>query len=389
MRICLVYDCLFPYTVGGAERWYRALAERLAADGNDVTYLTLRQWDRGSQGEIPGVRVVSVGPRMGLYTASGRRRIAPTLVFGAGVFWHLLRRGRRYDAVHTASFPYFSVLAAAAARPLHRFALVVDWLEVWSRAYWHEYLGPVGGRVASAVQALCMRVPQRAFSFSRLHAQRLRDGGFRGRVTVLEGAYSGDLSPAPPNGSVSSSMVLFAGRLIPEKQAAALVPAIALARERLPSLTGTIIGDGPEQAAVVEAVRAHDLEDVVALPGFVAHEALDSAMAEALCLVLPSRREGYGLVVIEAAAKGTPSIVVAAPDNAAVELIEDGVNGTVAASAAPADLSAAIERVSAAGAGMRESTRRWFERNAGRLSLESSLDAVLESYRRGGAQDSG
>ena len=31
MRICVVYDCLYPYTVGGAERWYRALAERLAA----------------------------------------------------------------------------------------------------------------------------------------------------------------------------------------------------------------------------------------------------------------------------------------------------------------------------------------------------------------------
>ncbi len=43
----LVYDCLFPYTVGGAERWYRDLAERLCADGHEVTYLTLRQWPRG------------------------------------------------------------------------------------------------------------------------------------------------------------------------------------------------------------------------------------------------------------------------------------------------------------------------------------------------------
>ena len=33
VHICLVYDCLYPYTVGGAERWYRALAERLAARG--------------------------------------------------------------------------------------------------------------------------------------------------------------------------------------------------------------------------------------------------------------------------------------------------------------------------------------------------------------------
>ncbi|MEA2192962.1 MAG: hypothetical protein QOI73_3083, partial [Solirubrobacteraceae bacterium] len=41
MRILIVYDCLFPYTIGGGERWYRNLAERLVADGHEVTYLTL------------------------------------------------------------------------------------------------------------------------------------------------------------------------------------------------------------------------------------------------------------------------------------------------------------------------------------------------------------
>src|ERR1700689_2602733 len=70
MRICIVYDCLFPHTVGGAERWYRNLAERLAEQGHEVTYLTLRQWDRGERADIDErVRVVSAGPRMALYTA--------------------------------------------------------------------------------------------------------------------------------------------------------------------------------------------------------------------------------------------------------------------------------------------------------------------------------
>ena len=54
VRICLVYDCLFPYTVGGAERWYRNLAERLAAEGHEVTFLTRRQWDRGTKVDVPG-----------------------------------------------------------------------------------------------------------------------------------------------------------------------------------------------------------------------------------------------------------------------------------------------------------------------------------------------
>jgi glycosyltransferase involved in cell wall biosynthesis len=136
MRVCLVYDCLFPHTVGGAERWYRDLAERLVADGHEVTYLTLRQWERGEQAQIDSrVRVVSAGPRMALYTAGGRRRTLPPLVFGMGVLLHLLREGRRYDVVHTCSFPYFSLLAAAALRSLMGFGLVVDWFEVWSRCY--------------------------------------------------------------------------------------------------------------------------------------------------------------------------------------------------------------------------------------------------------------
>ena len=91
------------------------------------------------------------------------------------------------------------------------------------------------------------------------------------------------------------------------------------------------------------------LTDVDRVPGFVSAEELDEGFASALCLVLPSSREGYGLVVVEAASHGTPIVVVAAPDNAAVELIEEGVNGFVAASASSEDLADAILRVEAAG----------------------------------------
>ena len=97
-------------------------------------------------------------------------------------------------------------------------------------------------------------------------------------------------------------------------------------------------------------------------------------------MVLPSRREGYGMVVVEAAARGTPSVVVAGPDNAATELVSEGENGFVAPSAAPEDLAAAIERVHAEGQALRERTADWFRANAERLSLERSLEKVLESY---------
>jgi glycosyltransferase involved in cell wall biosynthesis len=401
MRICLVYDCLFPYTVGGAERWYRNLAERLAQEGHEVTYLTLRQWEHGEEPRIEGVRVVAVGPRLALYTGDGRRKIAPPLVFGLGVLWHLARRGGRYEVVHTCSFPYFSLLAAAAARPVGRYGLVVDWHEVWSRAYWHEYLGRLGGAVGYAVQLLCERIPQRAFCFSRLHARRLRAEGLRGEPTVLEGEYAGALDT--PVARPAEPVVVFAGRLIPEKRAPLAVAAFALAARSIaasgsrtesarggpgpaprgapdPALRGEFYGDGPERESLERAIAEHGVGGIASAPGFVDAARIDEALTRAMCMLSTSRREGYGMVVIEAAARATPSVVVAGEDNAAVELVREGVNGVVAPTADPEAIAAAIVKVHEAGMAMRESTAHWFAENAQRLSLESSLRAVLASY---------
>jgi glycosyltransferase involved in cell wall biosynthesis len=301
---------------------------------------------------------------MPLY-AGARRRILPPLVFGAGVFWHLLRR--RYDVVHTASFPYFSLLAAGALRPFRRFSLVVDWHEVWSGAYWREYLGPLGA-IGNLVQALCMRFPQRAFCFSRLHRERLH---VRGPVTVLEGEYAGEAREPLP----AEPVVVFAGRHIPEKRVPALIPAVADARDSIPELRAEIYGDGPERPAVLAAIAGRDWASA---PGFVDAAEVDEALRRALCMVLPSRREGYGLVVVEASARGTPSVVVRGEDNAAVELVEDGENGVIAETVD--DLAAAIVRVWEAGEALRERTRAWYARNERRLSLAASVETVAATY---------
>jgi glycosyltransferase involved in cell wall biosynthesis len=75
-----------------------------------------------------------------------------------------------------------------------------------------------------------------------------------------------------------------------------------------------------------------------------------------------------------------PSVVVADPDNAATELVDEGENGFVAASAEPQDIADAILRVRSAGAPLRSSTAAWFERNRERLSLTGSLDRVAAAY---------
>lgn len=376
MRICVVYDCLYPYTVGGAERWYRNLALALAEAGHDVTYLTMRQWDTSGDPDLPGVRVIAVSRRMPLYV-DDRRRILPALVFGAGVLRHLMRHGRRYDVVHTASFPYFSLLAAAFARRFGRYRIVVDWHELWTPDYWREYLGPLGGRIGRQVQRRCLTVPQRAFCFSRLVERRLLAEGVRGGVTVLEGQFEGEPFRAP---LPAEPVVVFAGRHIPEKNPVAVVYAVAKARETIPELRGLIYGDGPERETVLATVAGLGLGDAVEAPGFVEEEVVEETIARALCLVLPSRREGYGLVVLEALSRGTPAIVVQGADNAATEFVEDGVNGFVLTGASAEQVAAAIIRVRGGGGALRVSTLAWFKQNAERLSLETSLATIRGAY---------
>jgi glycosyltransferase involved in cell wall biosynthesis len=381
VRICIVYDCLFPWTVGGAERWMRNVAEALAADGHDVTYLTRLQWDPADPPDVPGVRVIAVSRDEPLYGPDGNRTIGEPLRFGWGVLRHLARHGRDYDVVHTASFPYFSLLAAGAARRRGRYRIVADWHEVWSASYWREYLGGLQGRVAQVVQRRCARVPQQAFCFSELHARRLREEGLRGEPTVLRGEYAG-----PTEGLARrdpEALVVFAGRMIPEKQAPAVVAAVAAARRRVPALTAVLFGDGPQLGDVRAAIDRHDAAGFVSAPGFVDAAEVEDGLSRAACLVLPSVREGYGAIVVEAAAHGVPSVLVAAPDNAAVEHVEEGVNGFVAPDASPAALADAVVAAYERRDALRASTAAWFAAHARELSLRTSLERVVASYRDG------
>src|SRR3954468_17838477 len=277
----------------------RNVAEALAADGHEVTYLTRLQWEPADPPAISGVRVVAVSRAEPLYGPDGNRTIGEPLRFGWGVLKHLARHGRDYDVVHTASFPYFSLLAAGAARRRGRYRIVADWHEVWSASYWAEYLGGLQGRVARQIQRACARVPQQAFCFSRLHARRLAEEGLRGRPAGLgrrgrptgrRGEYAG-----PTEGVARRApepLVVFAGRMIPEKQAPAVVGAVVAARRRVPELRAVLFGDGPQLDDVRAAIAAHDAAAFVAAPGFVSAEEVEDGLSRGACLVRHSVRDG-------------------------------------------------------------------------------------------------
>lgn len=377
LRICIAYDRLYPWSIGGAERWYRRLAERLASDGHQVTYLTTRQWPAGEEPCVPGVQVVGISTDSSLYIR-GRRRLAPVLRFGLAVWRHLLIHGQAYDVVHASAMSSSSALAAASLSRWHGYRLVLDWWEVWTWSYWRRYIGPVAGAGGWLMQRLTATLPHTPIAYSTLHTSRLNRLARRDLQTV-QGVMA--VSTVVDSPRAADPLIVYAGRFISEKQVPDIIPALVLARERLPALRATLIGEGPDTDAVRIAVRSAELGDRVELPGFVSEEVLAETLGRALCLVLLSRREGYGLVVTEAAALGVPSVVLRHPDSAAAELIVENVNGFTCATADPGEVASAILRVHDEGNELRHATLAWFHANAGRLTIEGSLPRLLRAYR--------
>lgn len=378
LRICIAYDRLYPWSIGGAERWYRRLAERLASDGQRVTYLTTRQWSTGDEPCVPGVRIVAIARDDALYDR-GHRRVGPVLRFALAMWLHLLRYGHRYDAVHTSAMSSWGAIAAGSLAGIRRYRLVLDWWEVWPWPYWRRYLGPVAGTIGWLMQRLTSRLRHQPIVHSELHATRLRRLQKKRPALRMQGLVASSSALEAPRRA--DPLILYAGRFIPEKQVPDIVPALALAREWLPTLRACLIGDGPDAEVVRDAIRKSGLEGSVELPGFVSEDALAETLMGALCLVLLSRREGYGLVVAEAAAVGVPSVVLRHPDSAAVELIVEGVNGFTCASTDPREVASAILRVHEAGDALRRATLAWSQANAATLSMDESLPRLLATYR--------
>ena len=375
-RVAIAYDCLYPLQHGGGERVYGRIAEILSSRGSKVTYVT-RFEDAATRPPRVPYDVACVW-RGRVHDDAGNRTTTSAIAFAAALFRFLVRRRSDYDLVMVAALPVLNVFAARLALLGSGTRLVVDWLEVWPAPKWRSYAGPVTGTIAWALQSLAARMGHvltvnSSFTRDRLRALR------RHADPIVLGLV--DLAGEEPEASVTSPAsptALFVGRHIREKRLEVLPAALSVARRTVPGLRLLIAGSGPETPRLRAAAAAEGVADSVDVLGRVDEDVLRRLMIDASVLVNPSAREGFGLVVVEAAAAGTPSVVVAGEDNAAADLVIDGVNGEVSASADAMELGNSIARVVLAGEALRRTTLDWFRRERVERGLERSVDAILD-----------
>jgi glycosyltransferase involved in cell wall biosynthesis len=130
--------------------------------------------------------------------------------------------------------------------------------------------------------------------------------------------------------SEEESDVIFAGRLIKEKNVDVLIKAVKLVKKEVPEVKCKIIGEGPEKSKLEKLAYDLGLESNVEFMGFLGdHDDVIAYMKSSKVLMLPSTREGFGIAALEANACGLPVITVNHKMNAVCDFIERDRNGFI------------------------------------------------------------
>jgi len=108
--------------------------------------------------------------------------------------------------------------------------------------------------------------------------------------------------PGPP-------LIIFQGRLVTTKGLPVLLEAASLLRSENRVFELMVIGDGPERSAVEELTKRLELSSCARFVGRIAAADLDSALAKASIVVVPSLAgEVFGLVLAENMLRGLPVV---------------------------------------------------------------------------------
>jgi glycosyltransferase involved in cell wall biosynthesis len=333
-------DAIYPYNLGGADKRLWELARKLAENGeNEVHIYGMKWWQGPDMIMTDNVHLHGVCKVHELYNENGVRSIKEALIFSLKVLLPLLKAD--YDVIDCNQFPYTPCFSGKIASIIKRTPLVITWLEVWD-GYWNEYLGTMRGNIGRIIERLTMRLPDGIVAISQKTKDDLVRCNVRPkRIDVIPVGIDLDriIKIAP---AARTTDVLFAGRLIHEKRVDLLLNAIAIAKTEVPMISCAIVGDGPERGTLEDLAATLGLNESVTFTGFVDQDVLTAHMKSSKVFVLPSEREGFGLVIIEANACKLPVISIRHEMSAARELVRDGVNGFLISKISPREIAEAI-----------------------------------------------
>ncbi|CKQ08441.1 glycosyltransferase [Mycobacterium tuberculosis] len=301
---------------GGSEAYLQRIGAQLAASGIAVTLRTARYPGAPRHELVDGVRISRAGGRYSVYLwallamAAARcglgplRRVRPDVVVDTQNGWPFVARllyGRR---------------SLVLVHHCHR--------EQWPVA------GRMMGRLGWYVESMLSPRLHRRNQYVTVSLPSARDlialGVDSERIAVVRNGLDEAPSPTLSGPRAPTPRVVVLSRLVPHKQIEDALAAVAELQPRIPGLHLDIVGGGWWRQRLVDHVHRLDIADAVTFHGHVDDVTKHHVLQSSWVHLLPSRKEGWGLAVIEAAQHGVPTIGYRSSGGLADSIV-DGVTG--------------------------------------------------------------
>lgn len=330
LRVAVVSDALYPWHKGGKEVRYLHLLNALPEHEMDVVVYSMKWWDELPEGintQFGSLSYSAICPRVPMYRGD-RRSFVQALLFAASTLRLLTRK---FDVIEADHVPNLQILPLRLVAWIKRVPLVITWNEVWGKDGWRSYIGRMGF-AAAIVERVGIHLPDRIVAISAGTADKLvAMGAKRDRIDVVPVPLDLDQLLA----TVAQSPVpelLFVGRLLKHKQANLAIEATRILSARGHDVQLGIVGVGPEEPRLRAQVADLGLDARVTFLSSVDSQLeLWSLIRGSRVLLAPSVREGFGLVVAESLALGTPVVCTLHPDNESSNLVGPATGSLVPA----------------------------------------------------------
>ncbi len=375
LRLCIVTDFFVPHYRGGGEKRYYEVLKRLAAKGHTIDLLCMGIEGVEKYEYIDGINVYHLGPRI---KTPPKRSLLDFARFSSAAYSWLLRHN--YDIIEAN--PWISMIPVSFAARLKRTrsTTVIHDLSSGKSDQWIGF-----SRYAGFFEKILVRLRFDGIICVSNNVRERLVKEYALKKEKISVFYDGvdikfiDSVPAPKK---AKGTICFVGRLIPHKHVDDLIDALRLVKRDIPSIKLKVIGGGQELASLREKAAKLNLGKNISFLGVIPDKDLIKEVKGSQLLVLPSTREGFGIVLVEAFACRIPCI--AYRSDGVVEVIDDSENGYLIGQRDVKTLASKIrlllkdrKKLAAFASSGREKTERLFDWDIISGQLENYYIALL------------
>jgi glycosyltransferase involved in cell wall biosynthesis len=334
MTVAMVSEDYDPARAGVGVHLQNLVAA-LIARGHEIVVLTSRRHGEPARSEAPGLTVYR-NPSIRIsgfsHSVTTTRRIRRTL------------ERHRVEVVHEHFLSRMAMQARSASADLGVPTIYTYHMaeEILTSPF--GWSPPIQRRLTKAIIGFCNRFTMVTFPSAALRNNVIKKG-LTAPSLVLGNAIAFGRGTEPRSEPAADRfVVLFAGRLSPEKNLIVLIRAFADVAARYPFAELWLAGAGPQRSALESVAAQVGIASRVRFLGHLSTAALAERYRAADVFVLPSLFETQGMVCVEAMQFGKP-LVVSAGIVSCRELVEEGGNGLVFDQTSEADLARALKRL--------------------------------------------